>query len=266
MQRLARIRAAIQRKILQQYPELSADAIEPYCRLLCRKALDFMTKDTETLEADPQVRRDQAIMGVSLAAEADELRDALEEVIERVAPDADDDEHDVRPLVRDVMETFINGGLGTPPLPLDAIRARVDTGSYLISRWSDRDEDLPAYAYWQHRVMVWMLALGCDAPGMIDPLNPEHPEEKAEFCAYIFPVEIAALKRLIAQAAKRVIKRDASDERNMRRGRAALDELQRQFVGEQPEPPADWLARPWAVRARRRPWPACQRWARRISS
>jgi hypothetical protein len=240
MQRLAQIRAAIQSKILGQYPELSADAIEPYCRLMCRRALALAAKDADAIEGDPELKREHDLMRVTLAEEADALRNALPEVIEDIKSHAGDDHLPIPRLAIQVMETFINGGLGTPPLSLEAIRARVDTGSYLISRWGDREEELPAYTYWQHRLMVWFLAMEFDAPGMLNPYDPEHPEHKAEFCENMFRVEIAALRRLIDQTARRVIKISASDERNMRRSMAVLDELQRQFVGDRPEPPADW--------------------------
>jgi hypothetical protein len=241
MQRLAQIRAAIQSKILQQYPEFTADAIEPYCRLICRRALAMAAKNAGAIDADPELTRENDLMRVTLTEEADALRDAIPEIIEDIKAHTRDDDLPVEHVAIHVMETFINGGLGIPPLSLEAIRTRVDTGSYLVSRWSGRAENLPARAYWEHRFMVWMLATEFDAPGMLDPYDPEQPERKAEFCEYLFPIEIAALRRLIDHTARRVIKRGASEERNMHRSMTAVDKLKRQFVGEQPEPPADCL-------------------------
>jgi hypothetical protein len=247
MQRLARIRAAIQAKVLAQYPELSADAIEPYCRLLCRKAVNFAGKDTDAIEADPEVTREQEFMRVTLTEEANALRDILpevvEEIIEGLDPDAEDDDRYVKPVAIDVMETFINGGKGTPPLSLEAIRARVDTGTYLVSHWGERDKgyELPAYAYWQHRLMVWMLAGELEAPGLLNPFDPEHPECKAAFCQEVFPVEITALKVFVNVRLKRAVRRRLTEAQNTARLKALLDRLERQFVGDEPERPADWF-------------------------
>jgi hypothetical protein len=252
MQRLAKIRAAIQAKILAQYPAQSADAIEPYCRLLCRRALALAATEADAIEADLELKREDDCLRVTLAKEAvelqlaeeaDALREAIPEVIEAIDAQAGDDDRRLEDVAGHVMQTFINGGVGIPPLSLEAIRARVDTGSYLISRWGGRDKELPAYAYWQHRAMVCMLAMEFDAPGMLNPYHPEHPEGKAEMCEELFPIEIAALRRLIRQAVRRVFAPKASAARNRRRFMAALDTLQRQFVGAAPEPPTDWLRR-----------------------
>jgi hypothetical protein len=61
-------------------------------------------------------------------------------------------------------------------LSLEAIRARIDTTTHLISRWGGRAKELPAYAYWQHRTMMWFLRPECDAPGLLNPYHPEQPE------------------------------------------------------------------------------------------
>jgi hypothetical protein len=81
--------------------------------------------------------------------------------------------------------------------------------------------------------MVWFLALEFEAPGMLNRFDPKSPEPKAEFCEYVFPVEIAVLKQLIDQTTRSAMKPSASDERNSRRSMAALENLQRQFVGDE---------------------------------
>ena len=231
MQRLKQIRAAIQAKILAQYPGLSADATEPYCRLICRRALSLAARDADALEANPELRHERDVLVATFADEMAALKAAMPEVIARIEAQARDDDSRVTPLAIRTMEAFLNGEGRSTPLSLEALRARVDAGSYLLSRWGGREEELPAYVYEQHRFMVWMLAMEFDAPGLLNAADPEHPEGKAEMCEELSAIEIAALKRLIKTSVRCAQGRAATEEQAMTRGMAVMDELQRQFVG-----------------------------------
>jgi hypothetical protein len=238
MSRLARIRATIQATIQAQPPALSLDAIEPYCRLICRRALVLAATESAAIAAEPALRDEQAFMASTFAKEMAALRDALDELADYVETQTDD-EHQARALASDLMEAFIQGEPPTTPLSVEALRARVDAGSYLMSRWGGHHGELSAYIYYQHRWMVWMLAMGFDAPGVLKPDDPTYPEGKAEMCEHLFPVEIAALKHLIKDGLHAVVWWGASEAQNMDRGMAALNALQRQFVGDPVEPPDD---------------------------
>lgn len=242
MQCLQQIRAAFQTKILAQHPGLGADAIEPYSRLMCRHALRLAAQDADAIESDPDRRHEHDVMKAIFAEEMDALRDALPHVANRLEAQTGDDKRRATLLAIQTMDAFINGGNRTPPLSLKAIRARVDVGSYLLSQWDRHDKELPAYRYWQHRLMVWLLVGEFEAPGVLSPFAPEHPEHTAEMCEQLFSVEIAALKDLTEAKLRRAVQRSDTEARAMTEMEAVLDALQRQFVGDALEPPADWLA------------------------
>ena len=91
--------------------------------------------------------------------------------------------------------------------------------------------------------MVWLLAGAFEAPGLLSPFEPEHPEHTAEMCEQVFSVEIAALKDVVKAKLSRAVHRRDTEARAMTKMEAVLDALQQEFVGDQPEPPVDWLAR-----------------------
>jgi hypothetical protein len=134
MRRLAKIRSAIQAKILAQYPQLNEEAIEPYCRLMCRHVLSLAAQDADAFDADPALGHECRVLEASFAEEMAALRDVLPEVLDALDAQAGDDDSRVEPLAIQTMEAFINGEVQPTPLSLEAIRARVDAGTYLLSR------------------------------------------------------------------------------------------------------------------------------------
>ena len=84
MQRLQQIRAAFQTKILAQHPGLGVDAIEPYCRLMCRHALRLVAQDVDAMESDLDQRYEHDVMNAIFAEEMDTLRDVLPHVADRL--------------------------------------------------------------------------------------------------------------------------------------------------------------------------------------
>jgi hypothetical protein len=80
--------------------------------------------------------------------------------------------------------------------------------------------------------MVWLLALGCDVPGLLNPLDPELPEGKAQTCEALFDVEIAALKALLEAHGNRVVRRAATKAHAEAELETLMSELERWFVGD----------------------------------
>jgi hypothetical protein len=237
VQQLQQIRAAIKAKVLAQYPQLGADAIEPYCRMLCLSALKLAGREVDKLDADPELGLERDVMAATFPEEMAAIEEALDEESDRIDAEAGDDERVAKRLALQSLEAFVNGRVEAPPLTLEELRARVDTGSYLLSHWGGREgKELSAYMYWQHRWMVWMLAGEFDAPGLLHPEDPEHPEGKAQMCEEFFPIEIAALKALVEAKVRRACQHTETEAQAMAQMEAVLDTLQRQFVGERPEP------------------------------
>jgi hypothetical protein len=226
------IRAAIQGKILAQSPHLSADASEPYCRLICRRALRLVAREAEGPEDDAELQDERQVLETTFGEEIATLRRTIAAVCDRIATHAGDNERLATGLAEQTANAFIYGGGRMIPLSLKAIRARVDAGSYLLSRWGGKTCALPAEVYAQHRLMVWLLAVGCDAPGLLNPLNPKHPEGKAEMCETLFDVEIAALKALLEAHGRRVGWRAATKAQAEAELKPLLRELERRFVGD----------------------------------
>jgi hypothetical protein len=89
------------------------------------------------------------------------------------------------------------------------------------------------------RIMVFMLALNFDAPGLLNSLDPEYPERKAELCQKLFQLEIAALRGLIKASVRRVQRRTHTEEQAVAKGMRVMRKLQRQFVGDRSVPHYD---------------------------
>jgi hypothetical protein len=230
MPSLLNIRAAIQGKILAPYPQLTADASEPYCRLICRRALSLAGKDAAKRAAHPNLSGEREILEATFAEEMAALRHALSTVSDRIVARAGDDERRATCLALQTFDAFIHGGARTTQLSLEAIRARVDTTLYLVSRWGGHEDELPVDVYAQHRAMIWLLALGYDAPGLLNPCDPGDPEQCAEMCEMLFQVEIAALKALFKNRVMRGTQRAATKAQAMAQGKVVMDALRHQFV------------------------------------
>jgi hypothetical protein len=232
MPRLLEIRAAIQAKILAQSPQLSADASEPYCRLICRRALRLVAREIGELDTDPALQPERHLLEQTFGEEIAALRHDFFAECDRIAAQAADAECPAASLVISTFDAFIYGEAQATPRSLKAIRARVDAGLYLVSRWGGKKDGLPADKSMQHRQMVWLLALGCDAPGLLHPLDPHDPEQWAAMCETLFEVEITALKGLLGTHGRRVVRRAATKAQAEAELETLLDELERRFVGD----------------------------------
>jgi hypothetical protein len=232
MPRLLEIRAAIQGKILAQAPQLSADASEPYCRLICRRALRLVAREIGELDTHDALQPERHFLEQTFGEEIAALRHAFFAECDRIAAQAVDAECRVASLANPIFDAFVYGEAQAMPRSLKAIRARVDAGLYLLSRWGGKIRELPAEVHAEHRLMVWLLALEYDAPGLPNPLHPELPEGKAETCETLFAVEIAALKALLEAHGRRVMRRAATKAHAEAELEPLLDELERRFVGD----------------------------------
>jgi hypothetical protein len=232
MPRFMEIRAAIQGKILAQSPHLSADASEPYCRLICQRALRLVAREVAGLGADPARRRERQLLEETFGEEIAALRHTLLAERDRIAAQAAEAECPVESLATPIFDAFVYGETPAVPRSLKGIRARVDAGWSLVRRWGGHEDGPPAHRHRQHREMVWLLALGCEAPGLLDPLDPQYPERWAEMCETLFDVEIAALKALLGAHGRRVVRRAATKAQAEAEIETLLSELGRLFVGD----------------------------------
>jgi hypothetical protein len=153
-----------------------------------------VAREVAGLDADPARRRERQLLEEAFGEEIAALRHAFPAEYDAIAAQATETERPAESLASPVFDAFIYGEPQPTPLSLEAIRARVDVGWSLVRRWGGHEDGPPAHLHRQHREMVWLLALGCEAPGLLDPLDPQYPERWAEMCETLFDVEIAALK------------------------------------------------------------------------